>query len=272
MTSPNTQHYVLICVLLLGTAVLLCSPFLASLRIEIFSGLSQGLREPAVAVTNVAENTEITSLREQVALLSWRLLTVQENLESLTSFREKFALEKVPNVIPACILARRDSSLHRHSFLIDRGRKDGVTAGAAAVFGHSLVGRVKEAGEYVSRVLYVSDPLMRIGVILLSTTEGKETQYGEGICIGMGKYCELRFVEKNYQEWNAAYVLTSGLQGDYLPGLVIGKVQFPTNQPKGQESQENFPGEEIGLFWNLRVQPVDLDKIQTVLILKTTNS
>jgi rod shape-determining protein MreC len=263
MAFSTSKKWGLVVILLLLTAILHFSS-VTSYRIEIFYLLRTSSRATTFPQIASSQNSEIAALREQVAQLSWQFLILQEKIASLTTFREKFSLERIPAIIPANVIARRDSAVHRYSFVVDRGSKDGVMAGNPVVFGHSLIGRVWEVGPLTSRVVAIVDPTMRIGSIVILNINGKEVQYGEAMCIGKEDHCELRFLEKNYQEWNSAYVITSGFEGDYPVGLVIGKVVSPNNATEPQGGRKS---EKTGLFWNLQVEPVNIAQIHTVLIL-----
>jgi cell shape-determining protein MreC len=271
MASAKTKSY-LILLLLLGISTLLyLAPSLSSQRITFFTWLRNENKKTVGVDSPANRETEMDNLREEVAVLSWKLLIAQKQAEDLTQFRQKFSSEKIPYAIPASILARRDSTSQRRSFVVDRGFKDGVIVGSPVVSGNALVGRVWEASSHVSRVLYVTDPLIRIGVTLISHVKDKEIKNGEGLCIGMGKFCQLQLVEKNYQDWSTAEVLTSGFESTYPAGLYIGHVEIPRASSNKAEN-DNSINEEIGMFWNLKLQPKDVDQIHTVLILKLTSS
>lgn len=271
MASARTKFY-LIWLLLLGVSLIFYfSPALSSYRVNFFSWLRDTDKKPVNAGQRPTPETEIQNSREEMAVLAWKLLIAQKQVEDLTQFRSKFSLEKIPYAIPASVLAKRDSTTQRHSFVVDRGFKDGVTVGSPVVSGSALVGRVWEVGSHVSRVLYLTDPLVRVGVILISHDKGKEIKNGEGLCVGMGKFCQLQLVEKNYQDWTSAEVLTSGFDSAYPAGLYIGNVQIPKISDNKGET-DNSINEEIGMFWNLKLQPKNLDQIHTVLILKLNPS
>jgi cell shape-determining protein MreC len=231
-------------------------------RVDIFSFFpSYNICE---ADEKVRYYREIHKVRQEIAILSWQLIKAKEKIRNLTTFREKFSIEKIPYVITASIIIRRDSSNPRKSFVIDKGYSDGIKAGANVIYGHSLVGKVVEVGKYVSRILHIKDPAMRISIKLISKFKEKIYNYGSGICKG-GKYCSLELVEKGYMKWVTPkmMVLTSGFNGEYLSNLIIGTVTLPRYRKKLKK--KNFKG-RTGLFWDLPVKIMDLNKMNTVLV------
>lgn len=264
MPTPGGRHYPIM-IALLGVTVALALSSLPAHRIDVFAILKS--EKDKTLAMDLASHSEVESLREKVAALSWELLKTRESMDSLTEFREKFPWERIPCCIPASILAKRDSSPHRSSFVIDRGSSDGVVAGSVVVFGDCLMGRVWEVGPNTSRVLSVTDPKMRIAVVLLSELPDSQIRCGEGVCIGTGSGCQLQLVEKDCPKWSIAYAVTSGFEGDYPSGLVIGRVEYIAPDKEAAEEETS-----IGMFWNLQVHPKNLDQIHGVLILNAQNS
>ena len=116
------------------------------LKIDFFAFFAQKNQISAIQDTSI--NLEINSLREQIAFITWKNLLLEEQIKSLTEFREKFSLEKIQYIIPATIIIKRDSSDKRCSFVVDRGKSDGVEVGNPVISGISLVGRVFEVMEH----------------------------------------------------------------------------------------------------------------------------
>jgi len=242
------------------------APFFHSLRLRIFSLFFQpstSIQEEHLCLQNPAASSEIVALQHQISALSWQVLQLQEQVQNLTKFREKFSIEDMPLVIPAKILLRHDSSTLRNSFIIDRGSQHGVKPGFAVVYGYSLLGRILEVSPKTSKVLHITDPAMRIGIYVIGTVEDQTITYAEGLCIGRNSNCELRHIEKGNQKWQEGElsIVTSGFKKQFPPGLVVGTIQSPYRKKTGAEL------EEIGVFWDLPVQIADLSKILTVLVL-----
>ena len=256
---------------LLMFSLLLVTLSLRPLRLTLFSLISGSREVKITSTSNVSKEKEVQELRTQVAFLSWQIIDMKDQLLSLTTFRQKFPLEKVPYIIPASILVKRDSSSNRCSFVINRGQQDGVHTGAVAVFGRTLVGRVIETGKSSSRLLHISDPQMRIGVILHGIVAGQPVEYGEGICRGIsGQACRLQLVEKNYQKWQCPEItiMTSGFKGQYPRGLIVGTVISPYSKKFNDEISSKTAEQNAGLFWDLPVKIMTIDQLKTVLVLE----
>jgi rod shape-determining protein MreC len=199
---------------------------------------------------------QIQILKHQVAALQWEKLALQEKLISLTRFTDRFSADTLPLVIPARILVHRDSSNNRQTYLIDRGKRHGVSIGDVVVFGDTLVGRVIEVGKQVSRVLKLSDPATKIAIMILPTSNQEDSIVGEGMAEGDSSQCQLKFLERSSQLRSGCFALTSGQNGEYPRGLVVGELQ---------EQEEG----SYGLFWNASIKILDTDAIQTVLVIST---
>ncbi|HON45815.1 MAG TPA: rod shape-determining protein MreC [Planctomycetota bacterium] len=259
--------------------------------ISLFSGLRNN------DVPTMLTNMSLVEQREyEIAFLTRQLLLKNEQVRSLTEFREKFP-KIYNNVIPANIISRRNISNVRKTFYIDRGMYDGVELGDIILFGHSLIGFIIEKQQYSSQVLSIADPSVRIPVELvgninvaeMKTQEEQEASennknkedidilyYGKAICCGKSqKTCYLKWLEKTYQPWKTdkAYVLTAtGTTTDgilnFPVGLVVGIVDSPYQEHISGTKQA--PMSE-GIFWNIPVQICDVDSIHTVIILKTSS-
>lgn len=215
-------------------------------------------------LSNKDQQGEIETLRSQVAFLTLALIQKEEQIKSLTRFREQFPIEKIPFVVPASLLIKRDMSSNRRTFVIDKGSLDNIAVGSAVIFGNSLLGRVIEVSPKTSRAIHITDPAFRVKVRLANFSGTSIIRdYGEAVCSGQGySHCILNFLEKNYQKWEdkEVSVLVSGKPEEALPWLVIGTVTSPHSTP----DKENV---EAGLFWNLKVNIMDIDQICTVLVL-----
>ena len=256
---------------LLVLSLLLLTLSLRPFRLTLFSLIPSSRGAEIITEVTVSKEKELQELRAQVAFLSWQLIDIKDKLLSLTTFRQQFPLENVPYIIPASILIKRDNSSNRCSFVINRGKQDGVKAGAVAVFGHTVVGRVIETGKNTSRLLHISDPQICIGVILHGIVAGQPVEYGEGICLGIsGNSCRLRLVEKNYQKWQCPEVtiVTSGFKGQYPRGLIVGTIISPYSKKFHDKTTVKTAEQNAGLFWDLPVKIITLDQLNTVLVIK----
>ncbi len=262
-------HAFTLFLLLISLGLIVSASYVNSLSLKISTFW---VSEESPSVEKLAQKnsiSEIMHLQQALAQTKLELFQLKEQLRTLTNFREKFSKKKIPLVIPATIIIRNDSSDNRHSFKIDRGSFDNIKLGDIVVFNDSLVGRVSEISDHYSTVLKVTDPAMQIPISVFSADD-REKEYGEGISIGNGQedstciidsreicrgeeLCRLDLVERKRQFPASAVIVTSGLKGEYPRGLVVGSLTFSQS-------------DQIGLFWDVKIRPLNLDQIHTVLV------
>jgi rod shape-determining protein MreC len=131
---------------------------------------------------------------------------------------------------------------------IDRGASDGVTKSRGVLTPDGVVGRVIEASGHAARVLLVTDGNSGVAGLVQRTR-------AHGIVHGTREGgCALKNVKRTEDVQVGDLVVTSGLDGIFPKGLVIGKVTAVDK--KGQ-----------GLFQNAEVVPgADLARLEEVLV------
>jgi rod shape-determining protein MreC len=102
---------------------------------------------------------------------------------------------------------------------VGRGTNDGIKVGDVLMAPGGLVGRIESVTPNTSRVLLVSDPTSRVGV-LLSRSQSMGVLRGQG-----SDRAALVFFEREPDVKVGDTVVTSGLSSHYPPGVVVGKVQ-----------------------------------------------
>ena len=105
------------------------------------------------------------------------------------------------------------------SLVIDKGEKNGITAGDAVVlWGNVLVGRVKEVAEKESRVLLITSAQSRVTAV-------SEDDKAKGVVSGSASGAlTLDLVLKEAQLNTGQILLTSGLDGAFRRGFLVGEV------------------------------------------------
>jgi rod shape-determining protein MreC len=104
------------------------------------------------------------------------------------------------------------------SALLDRGRSDGVFPGGAVVGEAGLIGRVVAAGERSARVQLLSDRTAATGILLPRTGRAAVAR-GDG-----ASGATLQYVPAIADVAADEAVVTSGTDGIYPRGLVVGKI------------------------------------------------
>jgi rod shape-determining protein MreC len=163
----------------------------------------------------------------------------------------------------ATIIGREPSQ--RYSALtLDQGSADGVRVDAPVIAPDgSLVGRIVEAGRWTSLVQLITDPLAGVGA-RLATSRATGLVSGTG-----GALLDLRYIDSLTEVYTGEEILTSGEDGIYPPGLLIGKVDsFTFGPPVPGTHSVPLTREQSALFLEITVRPaVMVDRLETVLVL-----
>ena len=139
-----------------------------------------------------------------------------ENLsQHLVDFQSRYNLE---TGIFAKILAKNFSE-EEHSFIVNRGQKDGIKKDMVAIYKFQLIGKVTEVFRWYSKILLISDRNCKIASYTNTTN-------ANGISIGQNKInnCKLTYVSHLSKIEFEDLILSSG-QGLIFPeGFCIGKI------------------------------------------------
>lgn len=162
-----------------------------------------------------AENAE---LRER-QLAQAHLLLRQDYLEEENRrLRELLAMKEridAPALAAEIVYAARDPFARR--VVIDRGETHGVTAGQAVIDAVGVVGQVTRAFPLSSEVTLLTDKHQAIPVQVARNGL-------RAVLSGTGGGLELRFLPTNADVQPGDALVTSGLDGIYLPGLPVATV------------------------------------------------
>ena len=143
-------------------------------------------------------------------------------------------------------------SPHFLSMRINRGEDDAVRKGMPVVTPEGVVGQVVAAVGGSADVMLVSDPQSKIGVTI-QRSRVRATAVG----IGDGKSLALENAPRGDDVVEGDLVITSGTDGVYPQGLVIGKIEA-VNRP-------------AGMFLSASVVPaVNLRRVEEVLVVPMT--
>ncbi len=144
-----------------------------------------------------------------------------------------------------------DPSNWARKVTINRGQIDNVVPGMAVLQGDGLVGQVIASGPHTSQVLLLTDPTSAVDVLLQKTR-------GRGVVEGMGeRRCRLNYVAAEELVRIGDRVITSGMDGIFPKGLMVGVVSSVGPQRKGM------------LFHKLQLKTaVDFSKLENVLVIQ----
>jgi rod shape-determining protein MreC len=150
-----------------------------------------------------------------------------------------------------------DISNWSSTFVIDKGRRDGVTNNMVILGNGGLAGRVIESGYSYSKVIPIIDESSSVSVKSVRTGDTGMLRGGlQNIEQGSMKI-DLINIDSEIMEGDE--IITSGLGRIFPPGLVVGHIT-------------EVGIDDNGLTMYALMKPVvDFDKIESVLIIKGTH-
>ena len=176
-------------------------------------------------------------------MLQNELVIENKRLRELLSFKENFSYK----VLPAEIIGR-DPSTWFKTIILDKGTESGVMPGSGIITPNGIVGRVISVISNTSKVLLITDVNSAVDAVIKRTrARGIVEGYSENIC-------KLSYVLKTEEIIIGDTIVSSGLNGIFPNGVVIGTVSGITN-------------DKHGFFQFVKVKPsVDFSKLNEVLI------
>lgn len=184
-----------------------------SIPVRLTSVLKQNIERSG---TLRDENVE---LKQQVATLTVMLsrkreITLEnERLRSLLDFKKSLPYQTV-----VAQVIGRDSSDWRSAIIINKGAKHGVFERMACATSEGLVGSIYEVGPSWSRVMLITDPSSRVGIIVEPTRES-------GVLVGFSGSCKAIYLSLDAEIKTGERVLTAGFS-DYIPkGISVGRIR-----------------------------------------------
>ncbi len=195
---------------------------------------------------------ELKSLREEKN----QFLTQQRELAELRDLFDLDSQFASYETTGARVIAK-DSGNWYHSFIINKGEKDGLGLDMNVLAGEGLVGRITDLGAHWARVETIIDDNISVAGMILSTsanlmTEGSLQLYEEGL-LSFGY-----LVDPDRMVVNGDRVVTSNISNKYLPGLLIGYVSEIHQDPNNITSSGTI------------VPAVDFSSLGNVLVITTT--
>lgn len=170
----------------------------------------------------IAENE---SLKEQVDELTIENTRLQQDRYELTNLRELYNLDARYDEYEktgARIIAR-DSGNWFHSFVIDKGVKDGIAVDMNVMAGSGLVGRVVDVGPNWAKVKAIIADDSNVSAMVLSSSDnmivsGNLKLYASGVI----EFEQL--VDSDNVVVEGDKIVTSNISDKYLPGILIGYI------------------------------------------------
>ncbi len=200
-----------------------------------------------VRAQNAALESELRELRQRTAE-SDGLRAENERLRTLLELADQ---RKDLRLRAARVVSRGLSSFFRVLRLTLDVDDPAVQPGQPVLAPGGLVGQIRTVSGTHAEVLLVTDPRSSVDVML-------ETSRVRGVAVGTGEpdryAARLEYLERSEQTVRDERVLTTGDDGRYPRGLVVGRVTSVKSQPHG-------------LFQNAEVEPLaDLSGLDEVFI------
>jgi len=200
------------------------------------SGATSGFFQQIWNFRSTAKENE--QLKERLAQVETELHTARtaatenERLKALLDLRDQSNIKSVP----ARVIAR-DPSVWFNTISINRGTSSGVEVNMPVVTAGGIVGRIITAGPWSSQVMLITDEKAGAGAVVgqlgqsgaLGSVRGRSD-------LGVG-LIEMRYVSGLEKVEVNDYVMTTGQDGIYPPGLNVGRVVEVKNGTATQAHQ-----------------------------------
>jgi rod shape-determining protein MreC len=172
-----------------------------------------------------------------------------ERLRKLLDFKNAGGLQ----FIPAEVIGKDPSQWYK-MLVIDKGVFEGVTKGLPVVVPEGIVGQVIDASDHHAKVLLIIDSNSAVDALVQETR-------AIGIVKGDSENrCLLNYVSRKETVNIGDSVVSSGLDGVFAKGFLIGKVT-------------DIILNKSGIFQEIEVSPfVDFDKIEEVMVVLSPSS
>ncbi len=200
----------------------------------------------------------VEELEKQNAALQIENVRLHEDLADYQAISQllNFTRENTQlQTLPAEVIGR-DSNNFLRSIIINKGATEGLAPGMAVVTERGLVGRITAVSPSSAKVMLLTDPASAVNARL-------QTSRADGIVEGqLTPSLRMRFIPQEETVLPGEVVLTSGLGGNFPPGLVIGQVVSVEQR-------------DVDLFQTAEIHPtVDFNRLEIVLVItnfKPTN-
>jgi rod shape-determining protein MreC len=185
------------------------------------SGAGSNFVRQIVNFRITAQENEV--LKQQLATAQLQLRNAEpaaaenERLQALLNLKEQTGYEQVT----ARVIAR-DSSTWFNTITINRGSSSGIALNMPVVTGSGIVGRVISLSPWTAQVMMITDEKAAAGAIVGQL--GGSGALGPVRGLGENGLIEMRYISGLEKVEVGDYILTTGQDGIYPPGLTVGEV------------------------------------------------
>jgi rod shape-determining protein MreC len=197
----------------------------------------------------VSTEKENDSLKKMLAGTIYDVNHCKETEISNDRFRKLLDFKNASKLhyLPAGVIGKDPSHWYK-TLVINKGVSEGITKGLPVVVPEGVVGQVIDASDHYAKVLLIIDSNSAVDALVQQTrANGIIKGDSEGRCL-------LNYVSRKEVVNIGDAVVSSGLDGVFAKGLLIGKVT-------------DIIRNKAGIFQDIEVSPfVDFDKIEEVLV------
>ncbi|GAB4538166.1 MAG: rod shape-determining protein MreC [Thermodesulfovibrionia bacterium] len=197
------------------------------------------------AIFGIGNRDEMTGVLNQQRSRCTELEMENQRLRALLDLKSQR-----PDFVTTAEVFARDPGNWFHLLWIDKGSMDGVRKGMVAVTPNGVVGMVRDVLGNRASIMLITDINSAVAVRIQDIRE-------EGILEGRGdNMTYLKYIPRDVEVGYGQAVITSGLDGIYPEGIIIGYV-------KGVRKTGS------GFFQEIVVQPIqDLNRVEEVAIVR----
>lgn len=207
--------------------IILTSSAARSIRINITDTSSPVLKAIHSFLGFLDNITPFAALREENRILHDRLDILTRMAEETEAIRDENARLKDllafrKNIsytsIPAQVIGQ-DPSNWSNSIIIDKGSANGINKNMAVMSTRGIVGRIVETGNSSSKALLITDPNMKVGVLIRRNRQG-------GVMVGRpGGRCKVIYIALDSDTRPGDKVITAGFGSIFPKGILIGEIE-----------------------------------------------
>jgi rod shape-determining protein MreC len=182
-----------------------------------FSAWNRAAEALATRSSLEADNARLATENRQLKLRLMRFESLEQENRRLREARRGSARVAEKSLVAEIL--KVDLDPYRQRVLVDRGARDGVFVGQAALDANGIFGQVTRVGPITSEVIMISDPEHAIPVQINRT--GVRT-----IAVGTGQAGRLTlpYLPRNEDVVVGDLLVSSGLGGVYPPGYPVARV------------------------------------------------
>lgn len=210
--------------------------------------LSQKIKSHLSPQSDLAK--KIALLKEQLEIMKTRLVQLDELALENKRLKELLGFKKnTPYKTISAQVIGRDPSNWTSIIYINKGKEDGIRKYMAVTTDKGMVGRVIEVGSSSAKVMFITDPDSRMGVLIQRSRH-------DGLLFGtLTRECQMTYISLNADVWPGDLVVSSGV-GTIPKGLLVGVI-------------EDVFIDKSGLYQTAIVKPtVDLSRVEEVLCIE----